>query len=119
VDELEPYFREAMEFKELCYCIYLNNNNEVLGIYKVSEGGTRGTVADIKIILGTGLKILAQSLIIAHNHPSGNMKPSRMDHRITKEIATGAKYFDMEVVDHIILTKNGYTSMANEGILEL
>lgn len=119
VEELEPYFKQAMEFKELFYCMYLNNNNEVLGIYKISEGGTISTVVDIKIILGTGLKILAQSMIIAHNHPSGKREPSNADHKITQAIRKGAKLFDMEVIDHIILTKNGYTSMANEGMMEL
>ena len=101
------------EFKVLL----LNRGNKVIGVYDVSKGGITGTVADPRLILATAIKALAVSIILSHNHPSGNLKPSRADEELTTKIKEAAKYFDIRVVDHIIVSENGYYSFADEGIL--
>jgi len=101
------------EFKVLM----LNRSNRVLQILSVSSGGITGTVADTRIILIAALKVGAVSLILAHNHPSGSLKPSRADEDLTKKIKYAAQYFDITVLDHLIITSEGYYSFADEGLL--
>ena len=101
------------EFWELC----LNRANRVLGWAKVSQGGLSGTVADPKVIFQTALKANAASIILTHNHPSGNIKPSESDIRLTKKMKDGGVLLDLPVLDHLILTSEGYYSFADEGLL--
>lgn len=101
------------EFKVLL----LNRGNSVLGICDVSSGGITGTVADPRLILATALKSLAVNLVLCHNHPSGNLKPSRADEMMTRKIKEAAAYHDIQVLDHIIISSEGYYSFADEGIL--
>ncbi len=101
------------EFKVLL----LNQGNKVIGVYDVSKGGLTGTVADPRLILATAIKALAVSIILSHNHPSGNLKPSRADEEITVKINEAAKYHDIKVLDHIIITAEHYYSFADEGLL--
>lgn len=101
------------EFIILC----LNKKNAIVGFYKVSSGGITGTVADPRVILTIALKCCATSLVLAHNHPSGNLKPSRADEDLTLKIKSAAKFLDINVVDHIILNDESYYSFADEGIL--
>ena len=97
--------------------LLLNRANKVLGIYEVSTGGMSGTVADPKLIFATALKACASSIILSHNHPSGNLKPSNADLQLTQKVKEGGKLLDIEVYDHIILTTEGYYSFADEGQL--
>lgn len=101
------------EFKVL----FLNRANRVLQILPVSQGGITGTVADPRLILAGALKVAACSIILAHNHPSGNLKPSRADEELTSKIKEAARYFDIKVLDHVIITDDGYFSFADEGLL--
>ena len=101
------------EFKVLL----LNRANRVLHILPVSQGGMTGTVADSRLILAGAIKMAAVSIILCHNHPSGSLKPSRADEELTLKIKEAAKYCDIKVLDHIILTSEGYFSFADEGLL--
>ena len=97
--------------------ILLNRVNRVLGIYHVSSGGIAGTIADPKLIFMAALKGSASGIILSHNHPSGNLKPSQVDLQLTKKIVEGGKLLDISVVDHLIITSEGYLSFADEGLL--
>jgi DNA repair protein RadC len=83
----------------------------------ISRGGISGTVADPKLIFAAALKASASSIILAHNHPSGSLKPSEADIRLTKKLKEGGLYLEIPVLDHIILSKEGYYSFADEGLL--
>ena len=97
--------------------IFLNRANKINEFKIISEGGITGTVADPRIILRTALEKEAVSLILCHNHPSGSLKPSRADEELTQKIKEAAKYFDIKVLDHLIVSDDGYYSFADEGIL--
>jgi DNA repair protein RadC len=109
--------QSAIELKEYFFMILLNRANKVIGYYKLSEGGISGTVVDLRLAFGTALKGLASGIIMAHNHPSGNICPSEEDKRITKKFVDAGKILDISVLDHLIVTNNGYYSFADEGIL--
>jgi DNA repair protein RadC len=110
---------DTLALQETFMAMYLNRANHLLGVYKVSTGGLTGTIADPKLILAVGLKTAATSIILAHNHPSGNMKPSIQDEDLTAKIKEGAKWFDINLLDHLLLSpfENQYFSFADEGIL--
>jgi DNA repair protein RadC len=104
-----------IEFVEQFKILLLNRGGKVLGIFEVSSGGVSGTVADPKLIFSAALKANASSLILAHNHPSGNTKPSDADRNLTRKVKEGGKLLEITVLDHIILTTEGYRSLADEG----
>ena len=97
--------------------ICLNRANEVIGYFKVSSGGTASTVMDAKVIFVQALQSGAHSIILAHNHPSGDLRPSEIDIKLTKQLIKGAELLDMRVLDHIILTEKSHTSMADNGYI--
>ncbi len=99
------------EFKILC----LNRANEVLGIYHHSKGGKSGTVVDQKLIFATALKCNASAIIVCHNHPSGNLTPSDSDIKLTKKLKKCGSFLEINVMDHLIISKNGYLSFINSG----
>lgn len=94
--------------------ICLNRANQVIGYFKVSSGGTSSTIMDAKVIFTQALQAGAHGFILAHNHPSGNLRPSDDDIGLTKKLKKGAAYLDLNLLDHIILTESGHTSMADE-----
>jgi DNA repair protein RadC len=102
---------------EVFSVMYLNRANKVNRVQKISEGGMTGTVADPRIILRKALEEDAVSIILCHNHPSGSLKPSRADEELTLKIKEAARYFDIKVLDHLIVSEDGYFSFADEGIL--
>jgi DNA repair protein RadC len=102
---------------EVFAVIFLNRANKVRHFEIVSEGGITGTVADPRVILKKALEEDAVSIILCHNHPSGSLKPSRADENLTAKIKEAARFFDIRVVDHIIVSESGYYSFADEGIL--
>jgi DNA repair protein RadC len=106
-----------MELCEEFYFLLLNRAGGVLGWYKLSQGGTTGTVVDAKLIFSIALKGLACSIVIAHNHPSGNLQPSDTDIKLTKRLKQAGEIFDMFILDHLILSLEGYYSFADHGIL--
>lgn len=108
-----------VELQEQFIVLYLSQSNHVIGYYKHSKGSINATVADIRIILGTALKCAALSMIVAHNHPSGNLKPSRADEELTRRLKEAAALHDIKLLDHLIITKESFLSFANEGLLGL
>jgi len=115
---LKEYWNEnTIEMQEEFKVLLLNRGNKVIGIYEASSGGITGSVADPRLILAAAIKSLAVSIILSHNHPSGNLKPSRADEELTQKIKMAACYHDIKLVDHIIITSEGYYSFAEEGVL--
>ncbi len=101
------------EFRILC----LNRANKVLGWACISRGGMSGTVADPKVIFQIALKTCASSIILGHNHPSGNTKPSESDIRLTNKLKKAGNSLDLPILDHIIITTDSHFSFADEGLL--
>jgi len=103
--------------REVFAVIFLNRANKINHFEIISQGGITGTVADPRIILKKALEEEAVNIILCHNHPSGNLQPSRADEELTAKIKEAAKYFDIKVIDHIIVSDEGYFSFADEGII--
>lgn len=97
--------------------VYLNQANKIKHHEIISEGGITGTVADPRIIFKKALIEDAVSLILFHNHPSGNLKPSRADEELTSKIIGAAKLFDIRILDHLIVSEEGYFSFADQGLI--
>jgi len=97
--------------------VFLNRSNRVNHFEIISKGGITGTVADPRIILKKALEEDAVSLILCHNHPSGSIKPSRADEELTAKIKEAARFLDIKVLDHIIVSEYGYYSFADEGVI--
>lgn len=97
--------------------VLLSRANKVLGIVDISTGGITGCIADPKLIFGAALKACASSIILSHNHPSGNLRPSQADIALTQKMKAGGELLDIAVLDHIIMTSEGYCSFADEGLL--
>ena len=108
---------DRIEMMEEFKVVFLNRANRVIGVYHVSSGGITGTVADPRLILAAAIKTLSVSMILSHNHPSGNLLPSRADEELTCKIKEAAKYHDIKLLDHIIMSTEGYYSFADEGLL--
>jgi DNA repair protein RadC len=102
---------------EVFAVLFLNRSNKINHFQIISEGGITGTVADPRIILKKALEEDAVSIILCHNHPSGSLKPSKADEELTWKIKEAARYFDIKVLDHLIVSDDGYFSFADEGIL--
>jgi DNA repair protein RadC len=105
------------EVVEHFYILLLNRNNQVLKLHKISSGGTHGTLADPKLIFRKALDYLASGLILVHNHPSGNLKPSEQDKRLTSRLTEVGKSLEIPVLDHLIFTDISYLSFADEGLI--
>jgi DNA repair protein RadC len=106
-----------IEFLEQFKVLLLNQSNKVLGIYEVSSGGITSTVVDVRLLFAAALKAGAAGLIIAHNHPSGNVLPSEPDKHITKKISMAGEVLDIKLLDHLIVTSEHYYSFADQGAL--
>jgi DNA repair protein RadC len=117
--DIAHFLKAKLQYKnkEVFAVVYLNRANVIKHYEIISEGGITGTVADPRIILKKALEQEATSIILSHNHPSGNLKPSRADEDITRKIAAAAKLLDITVMDHIIVSDEGYYSFADEGML--
>ena len=114
---LKSWNLDTIELQEEFKVLLLNRANEVLGIYPLSKGGITGTVVDSRLIFAVVLKCNATAIIIAHNHPSGNLKPSNNDITITNSIKKCADFLEITLIDHLIITKNGFFSFSNEKLL--
>ena len=105
-----------IELKEYFFIIMLNRGNEVLGYIKIGEGGINSTQVDLRLAFATAIKCLASCIILLHNHPSSQLKPSPADIQITKNFSMLGDLLDIKVLDHIILTANSYCSFNDDGI---
>lgn len=109
--------KDTIELYEEVKILLLNRANNVLGIYALSKGGLSSSVVDIRIILSIALKALASSIILIHNHPSGNLKPSKTNLDITKKLKSACELLDIVLLDHLIVTKGDYFSFADDGLI--
>jgi DNA repair protein RadC len=112
---LQARFRDLPH--EIFAVVFLNRANKIIHFEIVSSGGITGTVADPRIILKKALEEEAVSLILCHNHPSGSLKPSRADEELTLKIKEASRFFDIRVLDHVIVSSEGYFSFADEGLI--
>jgi DNA repair protein RadC len=111
------YDKRILQLQESFIVLYLNRANQILGYYKHSLGGIAGTVADPRIIFATALASASSGIILSHNHPSGNLTVSQADLDLTRKIKEGGKLLDIQLLDHLIVTKAGYFSFADEGVI--
>lgn len=116
-DFFRKLYDESIDIYESFYVIYLNQSNNTIGWYRVSQGGISGTIADPRLIYKKALECLAISMILCHNHPSGSLKPSNADIQITEKLKKCGEFLDIKVLDHIILTESSFYSFADEGQL--
>ena len=115
---LKFFPEETISLQESFVVLYTNRANRIIGVYEMSRGGITGTVADPKLILGVALKSAATGVILAHNHPSGNLQPSIQDKEITRKIKEACKLLDITLMDHLIVVpEDAYFSFADEGLL--
>lgn len=117
--DVAGFLQAQLQYKshEVFAVVFLNRSNKINHYEIISEGGITGTVADPRIILKKALQHEAVSIVLCHNHPSGNLKPSRQDQELTTKIKEAALYFDIKVLDHIIVSEEGYFSFADDGML--
>jgi DNA repair protein RadC len=117
--DIAHFLRAHLEYRqqEVFAVVFLNRGNKVIHIEIISEGGITGTVADPRVILKKALEHNATSLVLCHNHPSGNTRPSRADEAITQKIKQAASLLDITIMDHIIVGKDGFFSFADEGMI--
>lgn len=108
---------DTFDWTEEMILLCLNQANKVIGYYKVSSGGMTGTVCDPRVVFTIALNCGATGLILAHNHPSGNLKASSADKEVTEKIKQGGKLLDIRLLDHIIITEDNYFSFADEGLI--
>lgn len=108
---------ESLELFERFRVLLMNTGNRVMGVYEASSGGISGTVVDIRLLMVTALKSTATGIIVFHNHPSGNLKPSSEDRKLTQKIHEAAGYLDIKLLDHLIVGREGYLSFRDEGLL--
>lgn len=106
-----------IEMNEQFYILLLNRANKVIGMTEISSGGFSGTLVDPKLVFGIALKSCASGIILCHNHPSSNLKPSQSDLTLTRRLVEAGKLLDLLILDHIILTKRGYFSFGDEGLI--
>lgn len=108
---------DTIDLFEECKVLYLNRGNRAIQLLDVSKGGITGTIVDPRLILAVAVKIAACAIVLAHNHPSGNLKPSRADELLTEKIKYAAAVHDIRIIDHLVITRDAYFSFADEGLL--
>ena len=112
---LQPILGELLH--EEFWILYLNNANKIIEKLPISKGGITGTLVDVRVTLKKALELGATSLILAHNHPSGNLNPSEADKQLTNKLKIAAESIDIKVLDHLIVTEKSYFSFADEGLM--
>lgn len=114
----EDWDKDTIGIQEIFKVVLLNNSNKVKGIYQLSQGGITGTLIDLRILFAVILKSLTVAVILAHNHPSGKLKPSDADVKLTNKIKRASELFDIKVLDHLIFAPDGdYFSFSDNGIM--
>lgn len=110
---------EELEAREKMIALYFDRQNKLIGYFIVGIGGVAGVIVDLKLVLGVAVKTLSSGIILSHNHPSGNLKPSQKDQDITKKLRVAAAYHDIVLLDHLIVTKDNHYSFADQGLMGL
>ena|SRR5690606_29119948 len=108
----------TIELQEEFKILMLNRANQILGVYPLSKGGVSATVVDAKLVFSVALKCNASSIIIAHNHPSGNLNPSEVDKSLTQKLKSGGQFLDITLLDHLIMTKDSFYSFSDNGLIK-
>ena len=108
---------DTIELKEYVKILLTNRANKVLGVHQISEGGTSESTCDIKLILQVAILTNASGIILAHNHPSGTLKPSSQDDVLTNKVKSASELIGINLLDHVIVTNESYYSYADEGRL--
>ena len=103
---------------EECWAIYLASSGRVLERMRISQGGVQATVVDCKLIIKRALELLAVQIVLVHNHPSGNIQPSKQDIALTERVLEAAQLFDIRLLDHVIIAKGAHYSFRGEGVLK-
>jgi DNA repair protein RadC len=116
-DFIRQFYQDDIAIYESFFLLLLNRQCQTIGYAKISQGGITGTVVDVRIIAKYAVDSLATSIILAHNHPSGNLRPSEQDILLTNKVKDAMELFDISVLDHIILTEDDFYSFADKGIL--
>jgi DNA repair protein RadC len=111
------YDTDTIEYFETSIALFLNRANNTIGWIQLSSGGMSCTIIDPKILFATALKCGASSMILSHNHPSGNLQPSTSDINLTKKVVEIGKLMEIPLLDHLIVTNEGFKSMADDGLL--
>jgi len=114
---IKNFYSDDIEILESCFILLLNNASKAIGYAKISQGGITGTVIDVRIVAKYAVDSLATSVILAHNHPSGNLNPSQADISITEKVKNALALLDIKLIEHLILTVDGFYSFADEGHL--
>ena len=118
VDVFRAHFdADQMDYRESFFALYLDQANKVLGIKKISECGISSTLVDVRIIMQAALLCNASGIIVSHNHPSGNLKPSSADIKMTSKIKDAAKTLDIALLDHVVLTSDSHFSFADNAMI--
>ncbi|MEM6346003.1 MAG: DNA repair protein RadC [Bacteroidota bacterium] len=112
---LSPILQDQNQ--EVFYVLFLNRNHEIESEKEIFRGGIASTIVDPKLVFREAIHRLASSIIVAHNHPSGNLKPSQADIQITQKLQKGSQLFDITLLDHLIISQKGYFSFADEGLM--
>lgn len=111
--------QDSLELREEFIAVFFNRHNNSIGWFKVSQGGLAGTVVDPKLVFSVALKAGAHSIILAHNHPSGECFPSEQDRRMTKKMQDGGKLLDIAILDHLIVCEKAYFSFSDDQKYEM
>lgn len=111
------FWKSDINMYESCFIMLLDRGNNVIGWAKISQGGVAGVIMDIKIICKYAIETLSSSVILLHNHPSGSVEPSQQDKNVTQQIKDGLSMFDIQLVDHLIMTDEKYFSFCDKGLL--
>lgn len=114
---LSNWNQNTIELHEEFKVVLLNRANEVLGIHTVSKGGITATIVDIRLVFAVALKSVATGLILVHNHPSGNLKPSEADKKIFYKIQKASKLLDITIIDNMIISKDDFYSFVDRGMV--
>jgi len=114
-DFIKTFYNDDIEIFESCFLLLMNQSNKTIGYAKISQGGITGTVVDVRLIAKYAVESLATSIILAHNHPSGSLLPSDADIALTKRVNKAMEILDIRFLDHLILTKDGYYSLSDNG----
>ena len=112
---IRQFYSDDIGIFESSFILLLDRSNHTIGYAKISQGGIVGTVVDVRLIAKYAIASLASSVLLAHNHPSGNLKPSESDEKITQQVLEGLKLLEVKLLDHVILTETNYYSFADNG----
>ena len=116
---VKPFFDDDIEIYESFFILFMNRANDTIGYAKLSQGGITSTTFDVRLVAKYCIESLATQIILAHNHPTGCLEASTEDKNLTKKTIDVLKIFDIQVIDHLILTKDSYTSFADDNIMKL